>query len=224
MPFRSFVFFALTLLCRCSSEKQTQDLRVGTYSESVNFLEIDSTFLEQVDTSQKLSYQFIRNLNGKQIDIECSTFLQSFLHNFCFIDSLRSAGAYNQYLDSIDIGMVREAQAFKLDEKKVGNQQLLIWCLEMISYEACPVFGGRMVLATYGHHGNYTNIPLGMNYAVADPPFFLSANVYSRLQGDSLFLSSVETSENDEDSVPQKKEYSATLHLKMNGEVNVYKN
>ncbi len=61
------------------------------------------------------------------------------LADFYKIDSLKAAGVYLKWCDSLDIGMTKYANAYAINKTILNeNTTLLFWVLATSSYEACP--------------------------------------------------------------------------------------
>lgn len=135
-------------------------------------LKIDSTYILQVDTSDKVHYYQIRNLKSHFPDTLFKTGLHSMINEFCEIDSLKENGAFEEYLKKIDIGMTKSSIAFKIGYLTLPTgTNVFLWGIEYSSYEACPYFSGKILVATYvNESGKNSSFLIAESSGAGDPP------------------------------------------------------
>lgn len=135
-------------------------------------LKIDSTYILKADTSDKLHYYQIRNLKSYYPDTLFKTGLRSLINEFCEIDSLKENGAYEEYLKKIDIGMTKSSFAFKIGYLTLPTGiNVFLWGIEYSSYEACPYFSGKILIATFvTESGKNSSFLVGESSGSGDPP------------------------------------------------------
>jgi hypothetical protein len=170
-------------------------------------LTVDTCFILQSDCSNPLTFGELRKMKGTFADIEDSRQLQGILNDFCRIDSLRSLQKYQDYLDSIDIGMTREATAYKLGTIQLSpRSNLMLWGLNFSSYEACPLFAGNLVIGTITSSEGCTHVPLGKIFSSVDPPVFFSEQLTSEITDKWIAINSTRVSDEDMDVPGEEKQ------------------
>jgi hypothetical protein len=70
------------------------------------------------------------------------------LLKFIEIDSLKTAKAYEKYVQDLDIGQIKNAYADIYDTLLYPNGKIIVWGLKISSYEACPYFEGKTIYLT----------------------------------------------------------------------------
>ncbi len=74
------------------------------------------------------------------------------------IDSLKMNGQYESYVKGLDIGEMKEVQAFLYDTVAYANGKAYVWGLSYSSYEACPYYQGKSIFfTTVSNEGIYKN-------------------------------------------------------------------
>ncbi|MFL5728509.1 MAG: hypothetical protein ACJ75J_03385 [Cytophagaceae bacterium] len=72
------------------------------------------------------------------------------IRTYLMIDSLKKNKKYEEYVESLDIGQTKSAEAWVYDTLEFGNTKAVLWGISHSSYEACPFFSGRSVyLSTF---------------------------------------------------------------------------
>ncbi|TNE53711.1 MAG: hypothetical protein EP338_10710 [Bacteroidetes bacterium] len=91
----------------------------------------------------------VRELSGKMNRDDLTTPNQYYLNDFHKISALKQSGKYQQYVDSLDIGMVRDVNCFAIGRMEFSDSlAIMIWQLRYNSYEACPAFEGMNVIGS----------------------------------------------------------------------------
>lgn len=147
---------------------------------------VDTNFIMEVDTNDRIPYQQVRQLGTNVLKHDVFTGITYDLNSFCEIDSLKQADAYNAYLEKLDIGMTKIAISFKVGVIKYGaGSRLFIWGVHNSSYEACPFFGGSTIVGTFVNSKNQnTHFVIGELSAGGDPPSMGSDEVTAKLEKD----------------------------------------
>ncbi|MCE3228373.1 MAG: hypothetical protein K0S32_2924 [Bacteroidetes bacterium] len=179
---------------------------------------LDSAFLASCDTSNKLSYGFIRKMNCTFINHDISRSLQYNLLKFCDIDSLKSAGKYKDYLTSLDVGMTKNSIAFTIGGLEFNNgATLLLWGLNYESMDACPYAFSKSIIATYKNENNECiSFIVARDLKEADPPMIANAHVSAEMSSDGNIEITCTTI--IENSGNQRDESKQTLVLKVEKE------
>lgn len=135
-------------------------------------LAIDTNFIMEVDTNNRIPYQQIRQLGTHVLPHDLSDGLFYDINSFCEVDSIKQAGHYADYLAKLDIGMTKIAISFKLGVIDMGNDtQLFIWGIHNSSFEACPYFAGTTIIGTLVNENKENmHFLLGELSGGGDPP------------------------------------------------------
>ncbi len=149
-------------------------------------LNIDTTFIQKVDTNSRITYQQIRQLGVNFISGELGDGLVYDINEFAQIDSLNQSGGYRAYLEKIDIGMTKTCIAYKVGVVNLNaNNKLFIWGITNASYEACPYFSGTLLIGTFVNEKNIaTSFDLAEISGAGDPPATMSTEMTSKITGD----------------------------------------
>lgn len=140
-----------------------------------------------VDTNLLLNVEKGDSLGAFEVKLLAATFfkhdlLQGTEYNlatFYKIDSIKAAGKYQQYCDSLDIGMTKVSTAHALNEFQLNvNTLVLVWALHSSSYEACPSSSSYRVYFTLVYKGDVKEtFLLGAFDTFADPP--VASQIYA---------------------------------------------
>jgi hypothetical protein len=178
---------------------------------------VDTTFLFKIEKGDSLGGFEIRTLTDNCYKHGLMDHLEYNLKNFFSIDSIKAAGKYQEYCDSLDIGMTKTSTAHALQEIQLdSNTLLLIWGLYTSSYEACPYFTTYAGYFTVIYKGNVAEtFLLGQYISAGDPPTAMRRTVNGKIQADGVIMLDV-TEINDQDmDLPEvnitKEEYSLKI-------------
>lgn len=122
------------------------------------------------------------------------------LRSFYEIDSLKAQGEYEDYVSSLDIGMMQHADAYtegllELDE----SNSLLLWSLTFGSYEACPYYSGTLVFGTLLNNYEVKNtVLLAEMSGGGDPPYWGDTGISSYVTSSSITTSTIDRSGGEE--------------------------
>ncbi|MBL7919678.1 MAG: hypothetical protein JNJ40_05155 [Bacteroidia bacterium] len=160
--------FSVLLFVSCGNKEQTiTDTTVKTDSSVVENtssfvfnnkdfkelslpLNIDTTFIQKVDTNNRITYQQIRQLGVNFVKGELGEGLVYDINEFAQIDSLKQSGGYKAYLETLDIGMTKTCIAYKVSLINLPNSnKLFIWGITNATFEACPFFSGTLLIGTF---------------------------------------------------------------------------
>lgn len=101
----------------------------------------NSAFLEKIELKKELSYKEFEFLSSNFKNVldfddwplsECREFYM-----------LKANNSYDEYVNSLDIGMLRKCDAYPYGISITPNAFLVYWLIDYSSYEACPYFSGR---------------------------------------------------------------------------------
>jgi hypothetical protein len=188
----------LTYLYSCSdksgsgqnSEKQEQKSEERSLFTESNFkklqlpLKADTSFIDKADTNSRLTYHELRHIGA---GLHLKDEINYSINEFCGIDSLKEKNLYQAYVDSLDIGRTKNSIAFKVGYMALKNgSKLFLWGTESSSYEACPSFYRKNIIATYVNSKGeiIETFPLAERFSGADPPSMGSNDVMAEIDAD----------------------------------------
>lgn len=194
---RIFIFFSLITFVSCNDSNITNintpvndSLAIIQKHSGANFderafkelhlpLTIDTTFIQQLDSSDRIPFEQIRSLNADYLQNELTSGINFSINKFCEIDSLKQIEEYQQYINALDIGMTKKSIAFKVGQIPLQNgAKLFLWGLVSESYEACPFFQGTEIIATYvDQNKKNTHFLIGEISSGGDPPMIGNSQI-----------------------------------------------
>lgn len=136
---------------------------------------LDSGSIENLNTEKRISAQQVdlltQNITGAlawEMEYELNTFYK--------IDSLKQINKYEDYVSSLDIGQMKNSEAFALGFLDLGNnKQLFLWGLQYTTYEACPFMHGTTVYGSLFENGVQKSVRVFAEaMAGGDPPSMMS--------------------------------------------------
>lgn len=138
-----------------SSEKSSSQDSLQNTSGSIPSVVLTNSFPILIDTSVKNTVPVERNfVRNSIVPMDAQKENSSWLKDFLMIDSLKVAGKYEEYVEKLDIGQLKNAEAFLYNKFSYGKGNAYIWSLSVGSYEACPYYGGNVVyLSTVSNDG-----------------------------------------------------------------------
>lgn len=146
-------------------------------------LVMDTLFLDslQKDTfkpGKSLNSEMVRFLTVKMNRDDLTQPNYYYLNDFYKIESYKNKGKYQNYLDSLDIGMTQDAHCHAIGKMEFGDSlALLIWQLNYESYQACPYFTGAHIFGSIVSKGEIKRTMQLAGYESAgDPP--ISSQTY----------------------------------------------
>lgn len=189
-------------------------------------LVIDTVFVENADSSDRISYQQLRAMGLNYLKNELGERLEFTLEDFIKIDSIKQAGKYAEYIEKLDIGMTKRAIAYKIGVLNFKNgTNLFVWAYQIHSFEACPVFSYNRVVGTYmDNDKNITHLMLAEVSGGADPPATGDDRMWCVIKEDgSIEMNGF--SVNDDLDIPGQDITKETIHLSLlGGKIEVTKN
>ncbi|MCW3077082.1 MAG: hypothetical protein JWO32_1691 [Bacteroidetes bacterium] len=177
---------------------------------------IDTNFILEVDTNERIPYQQVRQLGTHFLETEMSASLAYDINTFCEIDSLKHAGAYEEYLEKLDAGMTKISISFKSGVIDLKNgAKLFIWGIHNSSYEACPYFAGTTIIATFmNSEKKNTHFVIGEISGGGDPPATGHDEVTARIDENGIAtIKSI--SINDDIDLPGEEKTIQSLLIKL---------
>ncbi|MGR3809359.1 hypothetical protein [Jiulongibacter sp. NS-SX5] len=179
----------------CSYENQKKETVTERETVSIEELEtiqisaIDSIYLEslesEIDSYQPLSSGEVLSLFNVLESPSTAVFHENMVEEYLEIDSIKAYGQYENYLNQLDIGMLRDALAIKI--ATLDDAKSLLWAVWYSSYEACPYFHGVDVyLSSIDKDRPTKTIKVGSNFSAIDPPSAIYNPIYSIFSADKI--------------------------------------
>lgn len=153
-------------------------------------LKIDTVFIQNADSSERISFQQLRSLKSNFMFSEFPSSAEYDFNTFCMIDSLKFNKAYDSYLSKLDIGMTKTCIAYKLGFARLNeNIKLFVWGITQSSYEACPFFSGTSIIGTFVNAKNESkHLLLGTISSFGDPPATGSEEITSVISKNKISI------------------------------------
>lgn len=169
-------------------------------------LQMDTNFVMEIDfeakaEQQALNFENVRYLTKNLIENDPTEAATYIINSFLSIDSLKAEGEYEEYVNSLDLGMMKESQAFAEGIIAVsGKNNILLWSLDYSTYEACPYASGALVFGTFLENYEVVNtVLLAEVSGGADAPFWWETRVSSVIRSTDIKTIRIERSGGDED-------------------------
>lgn len=150
---------------------------------------LDSALIAGIESKDSLPGRDVRFLAANYHSHSLFEFQSYPIENFLKIDSIKIAGGYPDYVESLDIGMTKESKAFRLFHLQLNDSSLLFfWAIHYHTYEACPWGNGNYVYMTHIHSGRVKEtICIALMDAGGDPPVGGSTDRFAELKEDGTF-------------------------------------
>ncbi len=190
---------------------------VGLFKETTFPFVVDSVLLSQIEKGDSLGTFEIKTLTATCFKHDLISGLAYDLKGFFEIDSIKSAGKYKEYCDSLDIGMTKVSTAHALSEIHLdANTLLLFWGTNISSYEACPYSSAQSVYFTVVYKGDVRETFLLGEYVTwGDAPATMQRTVDGKLLADGTFTISVNQINDRDMDLPEvevtKEEYAFAI-------------
>jgi hypothetical protein len=173
---------------------------------------VDTTFLFEMQKGDSLGSDEVRALAKNIFKHELIEGVEYELNTFYHIDSIKRAGKYQQYVDSLDIGMTKISTAHALGKVQIDpNTLVMVWGLYTSSYEACPNSVTQTAFITVVYKGDVSQtFLLGEVVAFADPPVASLRTVAGKLMADgkiNLEMTQINDQDMDQPTVDLSKAY-----------------
>lgn len=177
-----------------------------TYELPMN---VDTSFIKAIDFTGKRDQSSLSYENGLYL---AEHLLESaptdngtyYLNTFYQLDSLKSVGEYDEYVNNLDIGMMQVADAFVEGIIDLGDQRhIVLWSINFSTYEACPFASGAAVYGSLLSNYEVQNTMLLAEVSGGgDPPAWgdtnISTQISTTLEIDTYYIN---RSGEDEESI-----------------------
>jgi hypothetical protein len=174
---------------------------------------IDTNFVMNADTNDRLNYlMHLRSVTAKGVDSE----LEYHLRDLHMIDSLKLNDAYEEYVKKLDIGMIKNSIAFRIGYASIASGKLFLWGIDYCSYEACPYFSGKLVIASIlSSKGETKHFIVGKRGGAGDPPSTMHEDIVSKIEKDGTINTEI-IKVNDDLDVPGEEKTIRTIQRMLN--------
>jgi len=181
------------------NNKQLQK-SVGLFKDITLPFTVDTALLFKLEKGDSLGSFEIKTLAANCFKHDLLESFEYDLNTFYKIDSIKAAGKYRQYCDSVSIGMTKVSAAHALGEFQLdANTLILVWGLNTSSYEACPYSSTWAAYFTVIYKGNVgETFLLGEYISAGDAPVSMERTVSSKFIADGTITMDV-YQVNDED-------------------------
>jgi hypothetical protein len=159
----SFLFFS----CKEKDKKSE-----AFFSKNISLSEKDLEKISENTKLKNLDKEHVLNWSNDVQMIDSTDKIAYLVGSFLKIDSLKKVGKYQKYVDSLDIGMVRDSRAFIIDTLlKSSDSLIVVWGIKEESYEACPWHNQISVFGTLIESNNFNKtIEIANSISMGDPP------------------------------------------------------
>lgn len=166
-------------------------------------LDLDSAKLSSVlkMCEEALSVDEVKILSSNIISHSYSANSKYWIEKFYEIEGLKAKGKYEDYVDGLDIGMLRDIDAsigpiIVVDSSK----KIMLWKVSYGSFEACPYFSGEVLMATIMVNNEIINCALvGEFSGGGDAPYWSDTFISSLIENDGFRSIQINSSGGDED-------------------------
>lgn len=169
-------------------------------------------------TKRKLALNEVELLSEKMNTDSLTENCEYYRISYRKIENVKQKKQYESYIESLDIGMMQDAEAFALYTFTLGDSVgVLIWKIHYDSYPACPMFTGDHVYASVFSSGNLIQSSLiaSMEYS-ADAPITNETFIEINLDKNGKFRQLLEsiTSEEENTIEQYKMHYNGVINSK----------
>lgn len=178
-----------------NDQKKLKETFIENAGEFLVIDRIDSSLLSQLEydslLNTEVSVDEVKRLSQHYTAFPGNDYLIfDYLDEYLKIDSMKKAGAYQQYLENLDIGMLRDAEAFILGRVKLASSLTgTLWGIRYTSYEACPYYHGvDLYLSLPNPKDQFFAIKVGAIATAVDPPMAVKSVLSADIRSDSLVL------------------------------------
>ncbi|MFT5820102.1 MAG: hypothetical protein ACI8ZM_001336 [Crocinitomix sp.] len=138
---------------------------------------VDTNFVYAIDFIEKsdrtaLSFENGRYLSKGYLENAPTDNAIYQIETFCEIDSLKFEGAYDEYVQNLDIGMMQVSNSYVEGLIEIDSERkILLWSITFSTYEACPFASGSLVFGTLLNNYEVQNTMLVAECSEgSDPP------------------------------------------------------
>jgi hypothetical protein len=185
-------------------------------------LNIDTNFVMDADTNDRLNYlMHLRSVMTKGVESE----LEYHLKDLHMIDSLKLNDGYTEYVKKLDIGMIKNSIAFRIGHVSMAAGKIFLWGIDYGSYEACPYFSGKLVIASvFSTKGEPKHFIVGKRGGAGDPPSTMHEDIVSTIENDGTITTKIITVGDDLDVPGEEKTIRTVKRMLNEGGIEITEN
>lgn len=177
---------------------------IGLFKDTSVFpFKIDSAYISTIHSDDTLIGTHVKVLMAKMSEHNLTSESSWDLETFFKIDSLKANKKYGEYVESLDIGMMKHSQIYPGHKLKLNPTTfLLTWQLVYGTYEACPYASGTTIFGTLVYKGEVVeSFYLAEDMAAGDPPVGMEKTVHAIVAPDgTIDIKSFEIHDEDMDA------------------------
>lgn len=172
---------------------------------------MEDSFKLTGDEAKYLSYNFVES------DILFSG--KTTIDDVVFFDSLKLSGGYDGYVEVLDLGMMKDANAYAAERLKLDDStELLMWYIDFGTYEACPYFSGKYLYASIFRNNQITScIAIGEDSGGGDAPYWSETTTLCAITSGKISATRVDRNggETDEEGNDMVSESTTTFTIQI---------
>jgi len=154
---------------------------------------IDSIYIEdyvtyESDDPDNLTSEEVKYLTPDFLKNEPTEYSNYTVKTFYRLDSMKNNNTYDDYVNSLDIGMMKDIDAYLCDKIIVNDSTfILLWAISYGSYEACPYSSGTVIFGTYVLNNSVKNVAVvGESSGGGDPPVWGDTFISSEITEEGI--------------------------------------
>lgn len=163
----------------------------------------DSAYLAEMEMSDsaKLRADEVRFLSFNFVESDLSYSGKSSIDDALFFDSLKTAGGYESYVEVLDIGMMKDANAYAAQHIALDDSTgLLLWYVDFGTYEACPYFSGKTLYASVFRNNEVKSCTLiGESSGGGDAPYWSETQILFSVENGKMIATKTDRNGGDTD-------------------------
>jgi hypothetical protein len=168
---KKIIVFVLSLsvfACQFNNDKNKQNTESKDFEIKIDSTALSSIFLDS--TLRQLDSNEVNFLRSPMSD----TLSYSYVIKNCIrFDSVKKSGKLEQYLNSLQIGMTKEAKMFSYKDLKIGDIDFKLWGVSASSLEACPYSNEKILFLSSLKDGKVQScVPVAFQNDWSDAPFW----------------------------------------------------
>lgn len=130
--------------------EQLRDLIKKQNKEKLPF-QADSTYVKEFTIENEIDDASIKLLVSNFSESE--NYDDGYIYEVLRLNNLKSMSQYEDYVNLLDIGQLKDASAHWIGVIEKGDSALVLWAVKYSSYEACPFYSGNEIFASLIHEG-----------------------------------------------------------------------
>jgi hypothetical protein len=182
---------------------------------------IDTTNISEMANNEnegvKLSFEQLENLADTILAHNYSQSISYNIKKYGEFEKMKEEGGYENYVNSIDIGMMKDIHAFLVGKIVIDETTyILLWSIDYASYEACPYYSAEIICGTLITENKIQNCSiLGELSGGGDAPYWSDVSLFSEIESEGFNSIKIERmgGEEDEDGNEIVEESKTDIHI-----------